>query len=204
MRPVHRPVQTSISWHAADQCLLGRGWRLTSSKAVAGAFFAVLIIAIVFETLRVAAKRLDNWIIARALRRSLDRPAEKPDCHNKDCPHRPEPDNECDHPRGTGLLKYPDMENREKGYYVAETGLQFGRAVLYSLITFLGYLLMMFAMSLNAAVLLAILMGHGMGKFVTDWLKFDIVLSTDPNPYAVVGPRVVGGRETGADEVTRS
>lgn len=175
-------VQSQLALEPHDQCLVSE-----QPHTLAIAFFAVFAIAVFFEYLRVLARRLDNWIMARALRHSLDRPSSPPEKNTCADPERP--DQRC----GTGLLTYPDIESGRKGKYVTEIRFQLLRALLYLLITMLGYMLVLFVvMTLNVIVILAVLLGAAVGKFFTDWLKFDIVLSkseTPPAPVATVSGR---------------
>lgn len=61
------------------------------------------------------------------------------------------------------------------------------RAVLYAVTFAVAYIIMLLAMSYNGAIIFSIIVGAGLGKFLTDWLSLTIELGGEEDEKKAEG-----------------
>ncbi|CEI67979.1 unnamed protein product [Fusarium venenatum] len=133
------------NWNTVDSCFIASSWQVTNNGMMAASCIGVGLLVVVLEVLRLMAKKFDLHI-AHAMRRHV-----------------------------TVLSKSQRLVSEKNTSLPTDIVIrasplqQIVRAVLYAVTFGVAYFVMLLAMSFNGYIIISIIIGAGLGKFVTDW-----------------------------------
>ncbi|CCC07947.1 hypothetical protein SMACR_01510 [Sordaria macrospora] len=170
------------NWYTIDACFIHPSWQITTQGAFAATCIGIMLMVVLLEFLRRLGKEYDEWIVRDFRRRSaLIREQQR---RLRQQQQRQTSSTSCD---GKGATTSVTERRRGGGYMSTKattTTLKFRasplqqliRAVIHAVMFGLGYLVMLLAMYYNGYVIISILIGALIGKFLCDWLtvQFEI------------------------------
>lgn len=157
------------NWDTVDACFISSSWKILDNGMMAASCVGVVFLVVVLEALRWMGKQFDNTMIAQMKRQgntllasrvasSISADDEK---YNSDASQEV-------FSQSSGLrtikLRVSPVQ-------------QFLRAVLHAVIFGVAYVIIMLAMYFNGYIIISIILGAGLGKFLCDWLS--VVVSMD-------------------------
>ncbi|KAF3342634.1 Putative fumarate reductase [Verticillium dahliae VDG2] len=144
------------NWYTIDSCFLAESWHVGSNGAFAASCIGVALLTVTLEFVRRLGKEYDALLLrqfhARAAQMAVAAAVE-PSC--------------CD---DTGAVARPSAPL----IFRASPVEQLIRAVLHTTFFGLAYIIMLLAMYYNGYIIISILLGAGLGKFLCDWLPFKV------------------------------
>ena len=144
------------NWYTIDACFLAESWHITNNGAFAASCIGVALLTVSLEFVRRLGKEYDALLLRQFHARAADLAA------------RPKtPTNCCDDVPPAGGPK-PALIFR------ASPLEQLIRAVLHATFFGLAYIIMLLAMYYNGYIIISILIGAGLGKFLCDWLVYKV------------------------------
>ncbi|KAK0389860.1 hypothetical protein NLU13_3433 [Sarocladium strictum] len=155
------------NWNVKDACFLSSGWHITSRGMMAASCIGIALLVVLLEFLRLMGKKYDAMILAQMKRRGNVILAAT----------SPFSDEDTTNSKGARQSCRPATQSSARGRKIVlrvSPVQQLLRAVLYAVTFFIAYIIMLLAMSYNGAVLISIVVGAGLGKFLTDWLSLTI------------------------------
>lgn len=149
-----KPKQMLWNWYTIDACFLSPSWHIKSHGAFAATCIGIAALVVVLEFFRRIGKEYDALIV-RQYKRNLAAQAAST---------RTQSDASC--------------EDHELAYatFRATPHQQMVRAVLHAVVFGLAYIVMLLAMYYNGYIIISIIMGAGIGKFLCDWMVVKIPL----------------------------
>ncbi|XEV04888.1 hypothetical protein FSHL1_010175 [Fusarium sambucinum] len=154
------------NWNTVDSCFIASSWQVTDNGMMAASCIGVGLLVVLLEVLRLMGKNYDIHI-AQAMRR-----------------------------HATILSKSHSLTSEKNDSLPTNMVLrasplqQIVRAILYAVTFGVAYFVMLVAMSFNGYIIISIIIGAGLGKFVTDW------------PTLTVGEHGEGTKTTENQETT--
>ncbi|KAF9793444.1 copper transporter [Thelephora terrestris] len=121
-----------------DTCVVFKSWHIHSNAQFVLSCIAIVLLGVFFEWLRVYAKRVDRKILA------------------KEGKVRLASSREGSRERGESSPKLLDISRASKVY----------RSILYAIIVFISFFLMLVFMTYNAYLILATVVGAGIGHYL--------------------------------------
>ncbi|KAG7119560.1 Copper transport protein CTR4 like [Verticillium longisporum] len=167
------------NWDTVDACFLAESWQIENNGMMAASCVGVALLVVVLECLRRLGKEYDGMIIHQVQRRaaylSTDHksPRESAGC--------------CAPPDSVAIMP-PRMLT-----FRASPLQQVVRAVVHAVTFGVAYIVMLLAMYFNGYIIISIIIGAGLGKFLCDWLVIRV---------QVGGGGGAGEEATGIDETT--
>ncbi|KAK4197173.1 putative high affinity copper protein [Triangularia verruculosa] len=168
------------NWYTIDACFLSSSWHITTNGAFAATCIGVILMVILLEALRRIGKEYDEHIqrdfaarvalIANGGRTAL--PAQ--------CPASSSSAEAGAAPQTVTFRASPLQ--------------QLVRALIHTATFGLAYIVMLLAMYYNGYVIISILIGALLGKFLCDWMTKTVVIGADGST-AVKNGAVGGGIE---------
>ncbi|KAF9815594.1 hypothetical protein IEO21_04515 [Rhodonia placenta] len=138
-----------------DTCVVFRSWHVSSKTTFVVSFFAIVALGVLYEWLRVAQRDVDRFIARRLIAEGKGKARLVRSGRNT-----PDSDSE-----GAGLLTGAAVSKVQTGTPLPLLA-RVTRAVLYGLTVFLSFFLMLVFMTYNAYLILAVVLGAGIGHFV--------------------------------------
>ncbi|KAJ4385063.1 hypothetical protein N0V85_008281 [Neurospora sp. IMI 360204] len=175
------------NWYTIDACFIHPSWQITTRGAFAATCIGIMLMVVLLEFLRRLGKEYDEWIVRDFRRRSALIREQQRRLLRQQQQQRGQGSTTGDAAAKTGLSTSSSVVERRRGYMgttTKTTTLKFRasplqqliRAVIHAVMFGLGYLVMLLAMYYNGYVIISILIGALIGKFLCDWLtvKFEI------------------------------
>ncbi|KAF2869648.1 high affinity copper transporter [Massariosphaeria phaeospora] len=161
------------NWTVVDACFLSSSWHIKSNAMFAASCIGIALLVVCLEVLRRAGKEHDAYL-QRQFTRHLRRRQRSLLSSAADC---------CE-PGARGALSSAYATFR------ASPLQQLCRALLHGATVGLAYIVMLLAMHYNGYVIISIVLGAVVGKFLCDWMVLRV-------PYSGVGEK--SERDTGGD-----
>jgi len=189
------------NWYTIDACFLSESWQITSHGAFAATCIGIMLMVILLEALRRAGKMYDDWILASFKQRAdqVRRAAAATSTANSSvvdvkgvCPANTTISTKAFPGARTGGVKGVVK-------FRATPVQQLIRAVIHALTFGLAYIIMLLAMYYNGYIIICIIIGAGIGKFVCDWMTQTIILNNDEED-SVAGGNAPGTGAAGIEE----
>ncbi|ETS79625.1 hypothetical protein PFICI_09478 [Pestalotiopsis fici W106-1] len=169
------------NWYTIDACFLSTSWHITNNGMFAATCIGVILMVVLLEFLRRLGKEYDALILRQFQRhvaaQSVAAAAKK---------EAPEPVSCCAPP--------PDEEEVEAAKpgprtitFRATPLQQLIRSVIHAVTFGLAYIVMLLAMYFNGYIIISIIIGAGIGKFVCDWMVLKVVVGLDESSGGVAG-----------------
>ncbi|KAK4099407.1 Ctr-domain-containing protein [Parathielavia hyrcaniae] len=176
------------NWYTIDACFLSSSWQINSNGAFAATCIGVVLMVVLLEALRRAGKEYDEHIqrdfAARValLANAAAGPAGDAAAATA-CPaaagRRPEEE-------GAALLP-------QTATFRASPLQQFVRALIHAATFGLAYIVMLLAMYYNGYIIICIVLGAMLGKFLCDWMTRTVVIGAQGNAVFNSGNGTGGG-----------
>ncbi|KAF7525922.1 hypothetical protein G7054_g10919 [Neopestalotiopsis clavispora] len=169
------------NWYTIDACFLSTSWHITTNGMFAATCIGVILMVVLLEFLRRLGKEYDALILRQFQRhvaaQSVAAAAKK---------EAPEPVSCCAPP--------PDEEEVEAAKpgprtitFRATPLQQLIRSVIHAVTFGLAYIVMLLAMYFNGYIIISIIIGSGIGKFVCDWMVLKVVVGLDESNGGAAG-----------------
>ncbi|KAL2199487.1 putative high affinity copper protein [Corynascus similis CBS 632.67] len=154
------------NWYTVDACFLTSSWQITSRGAFAATCLGVVFMVVVLEALRRLAREYDEHIQRDfAARVALI-------TSSLSTPPRPSSPSSGGNDESTGATQQPTVVT-----FRASPLQQLVRALLHTATFGLAYIVMLLAMYYNGYIIICILIGALLGKFLCDWMTRTVVLN---------------------------
>jgi copper transporter 1 len=177
------------NWYTIDACFLTSSWQIASHGAFAATCLGVILMVIVLEGLRRLGKEYDEHIqrdFAARVALIANLPAAAPPTDTAGsagvCPAAGgSGDGEAQAPR-TVTFRVSPLQ-------------QFIRALIHAATFGLAYIVMLLAMYYNGYIIICILIGALLGKFLCDWMTRTVVIGGPENGVVKGGNTAAGVEE---------
>ncbi len=136
---------------------LSETWQVQDNGMFAASFIGVGFLVVVLETLRRISREYDEWILRGWQNRVAMIAVEK------------------------GRLAEPQVVTMR-----ASPLQQLLRAVIHAIIVGVAYIVMLLVMSFNGYIIICVILGAGLGKFISDWMTRRIAIEGKQEGAAVV------------------
>ncbi|CAK1363976.1 unnamed protein product [Cercospora beticola] len=148
------------NWYTIDACFLSESWRITSKGMFAGSCIGVILLVMVLEALRRAAKEYDAFIVRKRMT------AVQPSTATSSQP------SDSDSSKNASATATA-MPSRPLSFRptMAE---QLIRALLHMLQFAVAYFIMLLAMYYNGYIIICIFIGAFIGAFVFNWTNIGL------------------------------
>ncbi|KAK4140047.1 putative high affinity copper protein [Dichotomopilus funicola] len=166
------------NWYTLDACFLARSFHITSHAAFAGTCVGVVLLVIALEALRRLGREYDERIQrgfgerARAL-------AELADGDDEQGGFRDEVGGDGDGSSSSSRTRAIARGEPRTVTFRATPVQQLVRAVIHTATFGVAYVVMLLAMYYNGYIIISILVGALLGKFLCDWLTVAVVVGGD-------------------------
>ncbi|KAF3810055.1 Copper transport protein CTR3 [Colletotrichum gloeosporioides] len=163
------------NWNTIDACFLSSSWQIRNRGMMAASCIGVVLLVVMLEVLRIMSKKYDSLIHAQMRRRgqavlaAVGHDDDKEGCA-----------------RSTAV---PSLASR-RVVMRASPVQQILRAILHAVTFGVAYVVMLLAMYFNGYIIISIIVGAGLGKYLTDWLS------------CTVGEQEALSKAEGIDETT--
>ncbi|KAL2266663.1 hypothetical protein VTJ83DRAFT_6015 [Remersonia thermophila] len=153
------------NWYTIDACFLSRSWHITSNGAFAATCIGVVLLVVFLEALRRIGKEYDEYLQRQfAARVALIAGGATPPAASAD-----------------GAASDPARQPAEAltpqtVTFRASPLQQFIRAVIHAATFGVAYIVMLLAMYYNGYIIISILIGALLGKFLCDWMTRTVVV----------------------------
>ncbi|KAK4170458.1 putative high affinity copper protein [Cladorrhinum sp. PSN259] len=160
------------NWYTIDACFLSRSWHITSHGAFAATCIGVVLMVILLEALRRFGKEYDEHIqrdfAARVALIANGAVASNVASNNGGvCPAAP----------GSGAAEQGRSLAPQTVTFRASPLQQLVRSIIHTATFGLAYIIMLMAMYYNGYVIISILIGALLGKFVCDWMTKTVIIT---------------------------
>ncbi|TDZ38197.1 Copper transport protein CTR4 [Colletotrichum spinosum] len=135
------------NWDTVDACFLSSSWQIRNGGMMAASCIGVVLLVVLLEVLRAMTKKFDDMMLAQMRRRAESLLANS--ATTADASLSPAPI----------VMRVSPLQ-------------QVLRCLLYAVTFGLAYVIMLLAMYFNGYIIISIIVGAGLGKFVTDWLTY--------------------------------
>ncbi|TDZ65296.1 Copper transport protein CTR4 [Colletotrichum trifolii] len=157
------------NWDTVDACFLSSSWQIRNGGMMAASCIGVVLLVVLLEVLRAMTKKFDDMMLAQMRRRAESLLANS--TTTADASPSPAPI----------VMRVSPLQ-------------QVLRCLLYAVTFGLAYVIMLLAMYFNGYIIISIIVGAGLGKFVTDWLTY--------TPHVGDGGALPAKKTTGIEEPT--
>jgi copper transporter 1 len=181
------------NWYTIDACFLSSSWQITSNGAFAATCIGVILMVVVLEGLRRLGKEYDEHIqrefaarvalIANAPAAAVAAAASSSSGAGA-CPAN-----------GNGGRIGGEAQAPQTVTFRASPLQQFVRALIHAATFGLAYIVMLLAMYYNGYIIICILIGALLGKFLCDWMTRTVVIGGAENGVVKGGNTGVGVEE---------
>ena len=147
------------NWYTIDACFLTEGWHIQNNGMFAATCIGAMLLVVLLEFLRRAGKEYDALILRQFQRHVAAQTAaarsSSTSCCSDDTPRAVLPT--------TVTMRVTPLQ-------------QLIRSVIHAVTFGIAYITMLLAMHFNGYVIICIIIGAGIGKFVCDWMVAKIVV----------------------------
>jgi copper transporter 1 len=158
------------NWNVVDACFIAEGWHITNRGMFAATCIGIGLMAVLLEALRRVNRQYDTYLYAQLRRVPMSSSSDSGVNSSLDLTTGP---SETKVGRFASVLQTPRSLRKHSG--TAKRRItpiqQIVRVVLHVLIFGIAYLLMLLAMYYNGYVIISILLGTGLGKYLCDWIE---------------------------------
>ncbi|KAM7192752.1 putative high affinity copper protein [Rhypophila sp. PSN 637] len=161
------------NWYTIDACFLSSDWQIKSQGAFAASCIGVVLLVILLEVSRRLGKEFDTYI-------------------NREFEARVA--------ALTVAASTSSIEGPQTVTLRASPLHQLVRAVLHAVTFGLAYIVMLLAMYYNGYIIICILIGAGLGKFLCDWLSMTLVITETGKGCSSTKAVVADGKVIGIEE----
>ncbi|KAK0730223.1 Ctr copper transporter family-domain-containing protein [Lasiosphaeris hirsuta] len=185
------------NWHTIDACFLARSWHVRSMGGFALSCIAAMLLVVCLEALRRLDREYDEYIVRMFRAQSrLDRAnrGKEPE-EAESCASSVVLDGGLNGELH-GMLTRSAVVRR----FRASLAQQFVKAVLHAVTFGVAYIVMLLAMYFNGYIIISIIVGAGLGKFICDWTAKTVVFDDEPareGPICGHSSKVEGIEESG-------
>ncbi|KAM0277345.1 hypothetical protein ACHAQH_005861 [Verticillium albo-atrum] len=166
------------NWDIVDACFLAESWQIQNNGMMAASCIGVALLVVVLECLRRIGKEYDGMIIHQVQRRAAYLSTDIK-TYSKDA--------SCCAPQTEITILPPHVLT-----FRASPLQQVVRAFIHAVTFGVAYVVMLLAMYFNGYIIISIIIGAGLGKFLCDWLVIRVQ----------VGGGGAGEEAKGIDETT--
>ncbi|KAI0378550.1 copper transport protein ctr4 [Hypomontagnella monticulosa] len=149
------------NWNTIGTCFLAESWRIENEGTFAASCIGVFLLVICLEFLRRLGKEYDSFIL-RQFQQYLAAQARASKVEGSCCSDEPAPGPQVVTFRATPVQ-------------------QLIRSVIHAMAFGIAYILMLIAMAFNGYIIISIIVGAGVGKFLCDWMIAKVVVVGDSN-----------------------
>ncbi|CRJ80159.1 Copper transport protein CTR4 like [Verticillium longisporum] len=146
------------NWNTVGSCFLAKSWYIRTEGMMVASSIGVALLAVILELSRRACKEYDSSIVAQ-MERSVTAAA-------------------IANPSLLPVSTSGSPSVRILNLRVSPLQ-QAIRSLMYAISFSVAYIVMLLAMSFNGYIIVAIFVGAGMGKFLTDWMVVKVAVSQD-------------------------
>ncbi|KAI0123969.1 putative high affinity copper protein [Xylariales sp. AK1849] len=164
------------NWYTTDACFLVSSWHITTDGMFAATCIGVILLVVILEFCRRVGKEYDTLILRQFQRHMAAQTALSKSSKSE----------------ASGSCCSPEVETTSVGPRVvtfrATPLQQLIRAVIHAVTFGLAYVIMLMAMYFNGYIIISIIVGAGIGKFVCDWMVHRVVVGgedSNRNPIGV-------------------
>ncbi|KAK3985663.1 putative high affinity copper protein [Cladorrhinum sp. PSN332] len=188
------------NWYTIDACFLSRSWHITSHGAFAATCIGVILMVILLEALRRIGKEYDEHIqrdfaarVALIANGGISGGVASNSSSNENgvCPAAGPAVGS-----GSGAAEQGRSLAPQTVTFRASPLQQLVRSVIHTATFGLAYIIMLLAMYYNGYVIISILIGALLGKFICDWMTKTVVITAGGDAL------VKNGNASGIDEPT--
>ncbi|KAK3395331.1 Ctr copper transporter family-domain-containing protein [Sordaria brevicollis] len=203
------------NWYTIDACFIHSSWQITTRGAFAATCIGIMLMVVLLEFLRCLAKEYDEWIVRDFRRRSALIKDQQRRLRQSSSGSTSTSTSTSTRGSCPGKIAATASVVESKGGYISTsktTTLKFRasplqqliRAVIHAVMFGLGYLIMLLAMYYNGYVIISILIGALIGKFLCDWLtvQFEIHGGDEEEDVDAPGFTDEVPRQQGVEEAT--
>ena len=140
---------------------LSSSWYIENNGMFAASCIGVTFLVVILEALRLFGKKYDDWILQQFQAR-VDAIA----ATDKSAAYAP----------SSTTAGLPPAFGGQVVTFRASPLQQLGRAVIHAITLGVAYIIMLLAMSYNGYIIICIIIGGGLGKFLCDWMTRKVVL----------------------------
>ncbi|KAI0835797.1 Ctr-domain-containing protein [Hypoxylon sp. FL0890] len=152
------------NWNTIGTCFLAESWQISNEGTFAVSCIGVFLLVICLEFLRRLGKEYDSFI----LRQYQQHLAAQVHASKIDDSEAPTPGPQTYTFRATPLQ-------------------QLIRSVLHAVAFGIAYILMLIAMAFNGYIIICIIIGAGVGKFLCDWMMAKVVVGGESESQSSKG-----------------
>ncbi|KAI8220960.1 hypothetical protein K4K54_008190 [Colletotrichum sp. SAR 10_86] len=167
------------NWNTIDACFLSSSWQIRNRGMMAASCIGVVLLVVMLEFLRIISKKYDNLILAQMRRRGQVVLAASASAVGHD-----------DVKDGCARSTAVSSRASRKIVMRASPVQQILRTILHAVTFGVAYVVMLLAMYFNGYIIISIIVGAGLGKYLTDWLS------------CTVGEQEFQSKVKGIDETT--
>ncbi|KAH7354024.1 copper transport protein ctr4 [Plectosphaerella cucumerina] len=147
------------NWYTIDACFLAESWHITNNGAFAASCIGVALLTVCLEVVRRLGKEYDALLLRQFHARAAELAA---------LPKAQPPTTCCDN------NDQPTSAAKPVLIFRASPLEQLIRAVLHATFFGLAYIIMLLAMYYNGYIIISIILGAGLGKYLCDWLVYKV------------------------------
>lgn len=159
------------NWNTIDACFLAESWQIKNNGMMAASCIGIVLLVTALEGLRRIGRDYDAMLSSQANRRvrrlTSETVSSKPVGDAACCAIQPAP------PR-TVVLRASFVQ-------------QLVRAIIYAVTFGVAYIVMLCAMYFNGYIIISIVIGAGLGKFLCDWMVVKVVVREEGGTGSTLG-----------------
>ncbi|KAI1852725.1 hypothetical protein JX266_002266 [Neoarthrinium moseri] len=161
------------NWYTIDACFLSESWHITNNGMFAATCIGVILLGVILEFLRRVGKEYDALILRQFQRHVSAQAALSKASKSAGA--------SCCAPAEVGSTGPRIVTFR------ATPLQQLVRSVIHAITFGLAYIIMLLAMYFNGYIIICIIIGAGIGKFVCDWMVHKVVIDDEDSQEAPKG-----------------
>lgn len=172
------------NWNTVDACFLSSSWQILNGGMMAASCIGVALLVVLLEVLRLMTRRLDDIILAQMRRRGAALLASSRSSSSSNLTNANK--NTCPGAAPSAQATQSYAGRRKVKLRVSPLQ-QLLRAVLHAVTFGVAYIVMLLAMYFNGYIIISIIIGAGLGKFLCDWMSCTIELDEEEVPTKAEG-----------------
>ncbi|OLN86304.1 Copper transport protein ctr4-like protein 2 [Colletotrichum chlorophyti] len=165
------------NWYTIDACFLHESWQIKNAGMFAASCIGVALLTVTLEVLRRLGKEYDALILRQFQARAAELQARLP--------------------KETTCCEPAAVVAPQTLVFRASPLQQLIRSIIHAVTFGLAYIVMLLAMYYNGYLIISIIIGAGLGKFLCDWLVCRVTLeaptASSPNVAGIEEPSVCCG-----------
>ncbi len=166
------------NWYTIDACFLSSSWQIHSNGAFAASCIGVVLLVVALEALRRLGKEYDEYIL-REFQSRVAVIASSSTPNTGACP----------------ASSGNEAQAVQTVTFRASPLQQLVRSVIHDVTFGVAYIVMLLAMYYNGYIIICILIGAGLGKFLCDWMSTTVKIGGPLTTAGKVGGNTAAGIE---------